>query len=577
MAVAAFGGKAESAAGKFKVDVFAGGILGFDENFNAAFFPGFSAVFFHFGRVAFAGFAYLESDVEKLPVFEDVGDDMGKGFCRVTFPKAVRHQFHAVKFNNISRVLCEGVCETLAMGSFKVKSLIQIFLNCVCRRHSVCRQETFMILHWETLLSATRYGHPAILDPNRSNFHRDYDRIVFSTAFRRLGRKTQVHPFSVNDHVHSRLTHSIEVSSVSRSLAIAVFNQLQKEFPKNFNASLLGTIAQSAALSHDIGNPPFGHAGEAAIRDWFKRNRDSDPLKEFSDREMLDFENFDGNAQGVRILSKLEYHFLDGGMRLTYPTISSMMKYPRLASYGAPTSLFQTEADDYREMANVLGIPEIGNGVWMRHPLSYLVEAADDICYCILDVEDAIELGILQFADVRNMFEYLCGPDVDIDKEYNENGQNFRDFLSSVRGLAIQNLIDAVALVFVQHYPEIMDGKLQGTLLELADSDAVNGIRIAKRLGRERIYPDRRKTELEVGSYTTLCTVLDAFVGGVYEFRKYGRSSYRGARIVRLIGQSKIGQSVTRLEAYHQVLDFVSGMTDNYASYLAQQISGLVQ
>ena len=323
-----------------------------------------------------------------------------------------------------------------------------------------------MLLNWETLLSATRYGHPASLDPNRSNFHRDYDRIVFSTAFRRLGRKTQVHPFSVNDHVHSRLTHSIEVSSVARSLAITVFNEIKSEFPRTFNAYHLGTIAQSAALAHDIGNPPFGHAGEAAIRDWFKKNRDSAPLRGFSDREMKDFENFDGNAQGVRILSKLEYHFLDGGMRLTYPTVSSMMKYPRLAYYGTPTSLFQTEAEDYREMATILGIPEIANGKWMRHPLSYLVEAADDICYSILDVEDAIELGILQFADVRNMFEYLCGPDVDIDREYNENGQNFRDFLSSVRGVAVQNLIDSVAQVFVEHYTEIMNGELQGSLLD---------------------------------------------------------------------------------------------------------------
>ena len=295
-----------------------------------------------------------------------------------------------------------------------------------------------------------------------------------------------MHPFSVNDHVHSRLTHSIEVSSVARSLAITVFNEIKNEFPKNFNAYHLGTIAQSAALAHDIGNPPFGHAGEAAIRDWFKKNRDSAPLRDFSDKEMKDFENFDGNAQGVRILSKLEYHFLDGGMRLTYPTVASMMKYPYLSCYGTPASLFQTEADDYRAMAYVLGIPEMENGKWMRHPLSYLVEAADDICYCILDVEDAIELGILQFADVRNMFEYLCGPQVDIDKEYNESGQNFRDFLSSVRGLAVQNLIDDVAQVFVNHYPEIMNGEWRGTLLDLADSDAVNGIRIAKRLGRER-------------------------------------------------------------------------------------------
>ena len=432
------------------------------------------------------------------------------------------------------------------------------------------------MLQWDSLLSATRYAHPAVRDPNRSEFHRDYDRIVFSTAFRRLGRKTQVHPFSVNDHVHSRLTHSIEVSSVGRSLAITVFHRIKQHLPKSLNEYHFGMILQSACLAHDIGNPPFGHAGEAAIREWFRKNRKSDPLKDLSDKEMKDFENFDGNAQGYRILSKLEYHFLDGGMRLTYATIGSMLKYPRLAAYGTPTSIFSTEANLYRETANVLGLPEIENGHWVRHPMSYLLEAADDICYSILDVEDAIELGILNFAEVRPMFIYLCGDDVNVDKEFEENGQNFRDFLSSIRGLAIQNLIDDVAQVFVDHYDEIMSGNLKKSLIDLSKSEVMEGIRIAKRIGRERIYPDRRKTELEVGSYTTLSTVLDAFISGVYEFRLYGKNSYRADRIVRLIGQAKIGQSVSSAEAYHQVLDFVSGMTDNYAIYLARQIGGLV-
>ncbi|MCQ2090718.1 MAG: deoxyguanosinetriphosphate triphosphohydrolase [Fibrobacter sp.] len=431
------------------------------------------------------------------------------------------------------------------------------------------------MLQWDTLLSATRYGHPADPDPNRSDFHRDYDRIVFSTAFRRLGRKTQVHPFSVNDHVHSRLTHSLEVSSVGRSLAITVYHLIKQHLPKYVNEYQFGTIVQSACLAHDIGNPPFGHAGEAAIREWFRKNRNSPALRDLRPEEIADFENFDGNAQGHRILSKLEYHFLDGGMRLTYATIGAMIKYPQLAKFGTPTSLFSTEADLYRMTAYTLGIPELETGKWVRHPLVYLMEAADDICYSILDVEDAIELGILSFGDVRGMFSYLCGPEVDIDREYQENGQNFRDFLSSIRGLAIQNLIDDVAVTFVNHYDEIMAGAPIKHLVDLSRSEVMEGIRIAKRLGVERIYPDRRKTELEVGSYTTLSTVLDAFINGVYDFRLNGKNSYRADRIVRLIGQAKIGQSVTAAEAYHQVLDFVSGMTDNYATYLARQIGGL--
>lgn len=431
------------------------------------------------------------------------------------------------------------------------------------------------MLTWDTLLSATRFSHPSSWDPNRSEFHRDYDRIVFSSAFRRLGRKTQVHPFSINDHVHSRLTHSIEVSSVGRSLAIMVFNRIRDALPIALNEHHFGTIVQSACLAHDIGNPPFGHAGEAAIRDWFAKNRESSPFAKLSDREMSDFLCFDGNAQGHRILSKLEYHFLDGGMRLTYATIGAMVKYPRVASRGLPTSIFHTEAELYRETCRVLGLTELESGVWVRHPLSYLVEASDDICYAILDVEDAIELGILGFADVRDLFLLLCNHEVDVDAKFKENQGSFRDFLSSIRGLAIQNLIDEIAAVFTNNYSIIMQGNLQGDLLELCKSEPVRGIRMAKRLGRERIYPDRRKTELEVGSYTTLNTVLEAFISGVYEYRQTGNRSYRAERIVRLMGRAKVDAANSDVEAYHQVLDFVSGMTDNYATYLARQISGL--
>ncbi len=434
---------------------------------------------------------------------------------------------------------------------------------------------TCFMLQWETLLSAARYSHPSPPDPNRSEFHKDYDRIVFSTAFRRLGRKTQVHPFSINDHVHSRLTHSIEVSSVGRSLAISVFNRIRDALPRHLSEHHFGTIVQSACLAHDIGNPPFGHAGEAAMRDWFADQRESVHFQGLTDREMADFLHFDGNAQGHRILSKLEYHFLDGGMRLTYATIGAMIKYPRLATFGTPTSVFQSEAELFRETCRVLGLPELETGVWTRHPLSFLVEAADDICYSILDVEDAIELGILGFADVRGLFLMLCNGEVDIDQEYRENQGNFRDFLSSIRGRAIQNLVETIADVFTQQYDAIMKGELNQSLLSLSKADPVQGIRMAKRLGKERIYPDRRKTELEVGSYTALSTVLEAFIPGVYQYRKTGIESYRAERIVRLMGKSKIDAAPNLSEAYHQVLDFVSGMTDNYATYLARQIGGL--
>ena len=262
-------------------------------------------------------------------------------------------------------------------------------------------------------------------------------------------------------------------------------------------------------------------------------------------------------------------------MRLTYATIGAMVKYPRIAMFGSPTSVFCTEAELYRDTCRILGLPEKEDGIWARHPLSYLVEAADDICYSILDVEDAIELGILGFSDVRDLFIMLCNHEVDIDQEFKEHQGNFRDFLSSIRGRAIQNLIETIADVFTDHYGEIMAGTLEGNLLDYSKSDPVRGIRMAKKLGKERIYPDRRKTELEVGSYTTLSTVLEAFIPGVHSYRQTGVKSYRAERIVRLMGKSKIDAAYSEAEAYHQVLDFVSGMTDNYATYLARQIGGL--
>ena len=437
-------------------------------------------------------------------------------------------------------------------------------------------------MQWKQLLSTKRSGIEEGIRARadlRSEFEKDYHKIISSASLRRLQDKTQVFPLDKSDFIRTRLTHSLEVSSVGRSLAQNISERiidqrLDPDFTLETEKAITEVI-ECAGLIHDIGNPPFGHAGEAAIREWFRKNRNSDPLRGLSNREMADFENFDGNAQGHRILSKLEYHFLDGGMRLTYATIGSMIKYPQLAMYGCPTSLFSTEYDLYEMTAETLGLPQIEKGRWTRHPLVYLMEAADDICYSILDVEDAIELGILSYGDVRDMFSYLCGPDVDVDHEYEENGRNFRDFLSSIRGKAIQNLIDDVAVVFVKHYEEIMNGTLDKHLMDLSNSSPMWGIRIGKRLGKERIYPDRRKTELEVGSYTTLATVLDAFINGVYDYRQNGKNSYRADRIVRLIGQAKIGQSVSAAEAYHQVLDFVSGMTDNYATYLARQIGGL--
>ena len=211
-----------------------------------------------------------------------------------------------------------------------------------------------------------------------------------------------------------------------------------------------------------------------------------------------------------------------------------------------PTSVFVTEEDLSAKCGTSSDSRNRSVAKWARHPLSYLVEAADDICYSILDVEDAIELGILQFGDVRGMFQYLCGPECRYRQGIHGEPPEFpRFFLSSIRGLAIQNLIDDVARVFAEHYEQIMNGELDKSLIALSTSDTTEGIRIGKRLGRERIYPDRRKTELEVGSYDAQhgarCARLRRIWSSVWR-----QDSYRAERIVRLIGAEKLGRRFLR-------------------------------
>lgn len=185
-------------------------------------------------------------------------------------------------------------------------------------------------MDWQTLLTRERLGKPVHSNDElgRSAFHKDHDRIIFSGAFRRLGRKTQVHPVSSNDHIHTRLTHSLEVACVGRSLGMRVGEILREELPEWCDPSDLGVIVQSACLAHDIGNPPFGHSGEDAIRNWFQQAAGRGWLDEMSDAERSDFLHFEGNAQGFRVLTQLEYHQFDGGTRLTYATLGTYLKYP---------------------------------------------------------------------------------------------------------------------------------------------------------------------------------------------------------------------------------------------------------
>lgn len=436
-------------------------------------------------------------------------------------------------------------------------------------------------MDWVRLLSTQRYGHESLTpdEVGRSHFHKDHDRIIFSSAFRRLGRKTQVHPFSLNDHIHTRLTHSMEVGSLGRSLGIRIGELVADELPPWVTPHDIGMIVQSACLAHDIGNPPFGHAGEYAIRDWFSRYKDEERMSGLSTLEFQDLLTFEGNAQGFRVVTRIENHLFDGGLRLTFPTLGTLLKYPWSVEHSGGKgkfSAFLSEIDILKALARDLGLARADVDCWQRHPLAYLLEAADDICYAILDLEDAIELHILGFDDVKPILLQMCG-----DLEFNDvifaTEASARRKISALRGKAMENMVNSVVSAFDRHYSDIMSGNYSGELLLDGDAMVRKGIQSAKQIARERVFPDTRKAELEVGAYTTLGILLSSFSEAVYEqhITQGKRLGYRSEKVLRLMGIHAPEVDASLYAGYRRMLDFISGMTDNYATYLARQIGGV--
>ncbi|GHC38233.1 deoxyguanosinetriphosphate triphosphohydrolase [Aidingimonas halophila] len=437
-------------------------------------------------------------------------------------------------------------------------------------------------MQWERLLAPTRLNDKprgSREEIGRSPFHKDHDRIVFAGSFRRLGRKTQVHPLTDNDHIHTRLTHSLEVGCVGRSLGMMVGEGLSHRLPDWITPADLGVIVQAACLAHDIGNPPFGHAGEYAIRDWFKR-ADQEPdglLDGLSDTERADLLTYEGNAQGFRIVTQIEYNQFRGGMRLTGATLGTLLKYPWTVEYGGAAGKFgsyQSEKHLLAEVARRLGLKSRGDWVWCRHPLAWLVEAADDICYALLDLEDGLEMDILRFEEVTEVLMHIAGG-VPADYESMErDGVSQRRRIAALRGAAMERAVTDVAEVFVQHEQELLNGALKEDLLELCHPDLGWGVGAAKRLARERIFQNERKAKLEIGAYTTLGILLEAFIGAAHELHYTGHSSFKHQRVLALIGENTPRPSWSLYDSYRRMLDFIGGMTDHFAVDLAQEMGG---
>jgi len=430
-------------------------------------------------------------------------------------------------------------------------------------------------MKWDKLLNANRLGKP-VTDPSttteRSGFHRDYDRIAFSHPFRRLNDKTQVHPLSRNDHVHSRLTHSLEVSIVGRSLGMAVGEQMTS-LPNNIRPTDLGQILQAACLMHDLGNPPFGHAGEDAIQMWFSDAKNAHFFSGLAPEELEDFKTFEGNAQAFRLVANLEHNPGNGGMQLTYATLAALMKYPWTSPHAGTKKkfcAFQSEKELLQDVAEQTGLMMQDDGRYCRHPLAFLAEAADDICYRIIDLEDAAEIGLLPFETVREIFEAICKAKADT--KLSERNQ-----LSYLRARSINASIKAVAQVFVENEPALLANQIpfHCDLISLCPSAIQTPLDAAKDLAKNRVYTDHRKMELQIGGYALLGNLLELFCTALLERITEEKVSYKCEQVMALMKFEAPKYGDALYPSLLKVTDYISGMTDQYASRMARQLSGM--
>ncbi|MFC3531273.1 deoxyguanosinetriphosphate triphosphohydrolase [Vogesella facilis] len=446
-------------------------------------------------------------------------------------------------------------------------------------------------MQWEQLLSTRRFKvregvicethTPATLEGAaglRSDFHIDHDRVVFSSAFRRLGRKTQVHPLAPNDHTHNRLTHSVEVASVGRSLGNRVGAMLQAagSLPAGYTPFDIGGAVQVACLAHDIGNPPFGHTGEDALREWFRDPAHAAWLQGLSAAERQDIQTYEGNAHGLRMVSTLEMYRGEGGMRLTSAALGALIKYPwtsdaQPAQARGKFNLYRTELPYFERVAAELGLIRKGEHEWARHPLSYLMEAADDICYAILDLEDAVEIGILDVHEFEALFSHFG------EMERVWRTQDITQKCAMLRGIAVGRCVAEVAEKFMLHQDTLLAGSFQGKdLIDVCAQDIKRTLLDAKALASQKVYRHRTKLVTELASYPCIGTVLDIVVPAVYTQVTQGPQAL-GARQALALGllpaMPEHGGSLYL--AYMAVLDYIGAMTDNYAANLAREISGV--
>ena len=440
------------------------------------------------------------------------------------------------------------------------------------------------MMKWDRLICEKRFGledYDGTKRGFRSDFQRDYDRLVFSSPFRRLQNKTQVFPLPGSIFVHNRLTHSMEVACVGRSLANEVSSMLREKYasePWQHKLEAIDEIVAAACLAHDLGNPPFGHSGEKAISTFFSEGAGKELENELSPQQWSDLIQFEGNANAFRLLTHQFKGRRPGGFAMTYSTLASIVKYPYESSLAVKANkfgFFNSERDAFVKVAEEVGLISIpgenGEVRYTRHPLVYLVEAADDICYEVMDIEDAHKLRILTTEEVIDL---LTGFFDEERKEHMFRAMEFVDDpnekVSYMRSCVIGTLVHQCALAFVEHEEEILSGEFKGSLLDHISPLEKNGYIRCSDLSWEKIYRAGDVVDIELAGNQIITFLMEKLIHAV----RFPQLNYSTLLLSKVPQQYDIN-APTLFGKIQAVLDHISGMTDVYALDLYRKLNGM--
>ena len=440
-------------------------------------------------------------------------------------------------------------------------------------------------MEWKQLISNKRFGQEhkhAERHDDRSEFKRDYDRLIFSSAFRRLQNKTQVFPLPGSIFVHNRLTHSLEVASVGMSIGNDISRRVIQKRPelKETLVEEIGTIVSAACLAHDLGNPPFGHSGEKAIQTFFSEGPGQKIKSMVSSEFWDDITHFEGNANAFRILTHRFKGRRLGGFVMTYSMLASIVKYPfasSLAGSHGKFGFFASEADSYRKIADELGIfckSAPGEPLkYARHPLVYMVEAADDICYEIMDIEDSHKLKILSYAETEHLLLSFFDEDIQqkirqriIDEELTDENEKVVYMRASVIG----KLENECVAAFLAHEEEILAGTFEGSLIDHISERQKKAYKECEKISYSKIYQSKPVLDIELSGYQIMATLMKFFVEAAVN-----PSRFYSKQLLRRVSSQYDIENENLEERIMAVLDYISGMTDIYALDIYQKINGI--